>query len=177
MKMILGTRLRSAVRTGQGTTVADFPIWHVAAIFLFASPPFLAAALSAPHDTDSYYFNHAWVASFAAEISLANLYPRWLPALWDGAGGPDFYFYPPLTFYLTAFGVNGLGLSTDGAMIFAAWLLHIASGFGVWMLARSLGLHASARLVAAAVLVGLMLILTPVLRRRGGAGRSRARAS
>ncbi|MEO0429997.1 MAG: hypothetical protein AAF160_21470 [Pseudomonadota bacterium] len=155
MKMILGTRLRSAVRAGQGTTVADFPIWHVAAIVLFASPPFLAAALSAPHDTDSYYFNHAWVASFAAEISLANPYPRWLPALWDGAGGPDFYFYPPLTFYLTAVGVNGLGLSTDGAMIFAAWLLHIASGFGVWMLARSLGLHASSRLVAAAAVLCL----------------------
>ncbi|MFV0244801.1 MAG: hypothetical protein ACK5IB_07270 [Qingshengfaniella sp.] len=50
----------------------------------------------------SYGFNMAWLVAFDAAASWASPYPRHLPALWDGLGGLDFFFYGPLPFQIAA---------------------------------------------------------------------------
>ena len=50
----------------------------------------------------SYGFNMSWVKAFSDALSVNAIYPRFLPALWDGVGGFDFFFYAPLPFYIAA---------------------------------------------------------------------------
>ncbi len=44
--------------------------------------------------------NLTWAAQFAEQFRAGILYPRWMPDSFDGLGGPAFYFYPPLAFWL-----------------------------------------------------------------------------
>ncbi len=43
-----------------------------------------------------------WMKEFAAQFWSGNFYPRWLHGLQDGLGRPDFYFYPPLTLWISS---------------------------------------------------------------------------
>lgn len=53
-----------------------------------------------PSTSDSLRYNIVWTDQFRAAVAGGNLYPRWLPASWDGLGSPTFYFYPPLAFWI-----------------------------------------------------------------------------
>jgi hypothetical protein len=44
--------------------------------------------------------NLTWAAQFADQIRAGIVYPRWMPDSFDGLGGPAFYFYPPLPFWI-----------------------------------------------------------------------------
>jgi hypothetical protein len=44
--------------------------------------------------------NLTWAAQFAEQFRAGVLYPRWMSDSFDGLGGPAFYFYPPLPFWL-----------------------------------------------------------------------------
>ncbi len=44
--------------------------------------------------------NLTWAAQFSEQFRAGILYPRWMPDSFDGLGGPAFYFYPPLPFWL-----------------------------------------------------------------------------
>jgi hypothetical protein len=46
--------------------------------------------------------NLTWAAQFADQFRAGVLYPRWMPDSFEGLGGPAFYFYPPLPFWLDA---------------------------------------------------------------------------
>ncbi len=46
--------------------------------------------------------NLTWAAQFADQFRAGVLYPRWMSDSFDGLGGPAFYFYPPLPFWLDA---------------------------------------------------------------------------
>ena len=48
---------------------------------------------SSPH-------NHTWATQFADQFRTGILYPRWMPESFDGLGGPTFYFYPPMVFWI-----------------------------------------------------------------------------
>jgi hypothetical protein len=67
-----------------------------------------AALLSAPAlilgtlQSHSAPQNLAWAAQFSEQFRAGILYPRWMPDSFDGLGGPAFYFYPPLAFWLDA---------------------------------------------------------------------------
>ncbi|MEM8818515.1 MAG: hypothetical protein AAGE90_03150 [Pseudomonadota bacterium] len=129
-------------------TVRSFLI-HFALIALVATVLFAPAVLTGMPIGHSYYPNHAWTLSFAEALSWSNPYPRWLPGTWAGSGSPDFYFYPPLFFYVAALAQNTCCAHPDQAIAITGWLFHVASGIGVWMLARSLGLGSLGRLAAA----------------------------
>lgn len=51
---------------------------------------------------DSYHYNISWSVAFHEALSMGDPYPRYLPGLWAGHGGMDFYFYAPLPFYVSA---------------------------------------------------------------------------
>lgn len=46
--------------------------------------------------------NLAWAGQFADQFRAGVFYPRWMADSFEGLGGPAFYFYPPLPFWLDA---------------------------------------------------------------------------
>ena len=81
--------------------------------------------------------NLTWAAQFAEQFRAGILYPRWMPESFDGLGGPAFYFYPPLAFWLD--GVVSVVtfnlLSVSHRLALDGWLLLWASGLAmhVWL--------------------------------------------
>ena len=77
--------------------------------------------------------NLTWAAQFADQFRAGILYPRWMPKSFDGLGGPAFYFYPPLAFWLD--GVVSLVtfnlLSVSHRLTLDGWLLLWASGLAM----------------------------------------------
>ena len=74
--------------------------------------------------------NHAtFYSRFSAQLWAGELYPRWLPDLNAGFGGPTFFYYPPGAYYFTSLfkpffpadadGWRQLGASAAAAMIFS----------------------------------------------------------
>ncbi len=60
--------------------------------------PSLLFGAPAGHD---YHQQVVWIEAFTDRLMAGDLYPRWLGALWAGAGGPDFFFYPPLPYWIS----------------------------------------------------------------------------
>lgn len=67
-----------------------------------------AAILLAPSLLEGTLISHSspqnltWAAQFADLFRAGILYPRWLPASFEGLGSPTFYFYPPIAFWVDA---------------------------------------------------------------------------
>jgi len=97
-------------------------------LFVLSGALFLVPALLAPPMThDSFWIDVSWSRQFTALLRGGNLYPRWLPWSYGGLGSPAFYYYAPLSFYLT--GLFGLiGLPTYDALLTAFGAAWIASG-------------------------------------------------
>jgi hypothetical protein len=64
-----------------------------------AMAPELAIGLTV---SDSYRFYILWPDQFGDVFRSGHWYPRWLPLSWGGLGSPNFYFYPPLFFWVTS---------------------------------------------------------------------------
>src|SRR5579871_6276039 len=55
---------------------------------------------------DGYYdmlCQALWVKLFSLQFWHGDLYPRWLQDMYLGSGSPAFFFYPPLTYFITVF--------------------------------------------------------------------------
>jgi hypothetical protein len=101
---------------------------------------FAALLLLAPslmlgtHVTNSSPQNLTWAAQFSEQFRAGILYPRWMPSSFDGLGGPNFYFYPPLAFWIDALlsvaTANLLSLSYRLALSSA--LILFASGLAMY---------------------------------------------
>jgi hypothetical protein len=98
----------------------------------------LAMALMAPSflfgpgHTHSQLYNFIWTRQFADAMAVGEFYPRWLPASFEGLGSTTFYFYPPLTFWISG-GLDALGLTALQAMNVAVFLLLLASGLTMYL--------------------------------------------
>jgi uncharacterized membrane protein len=88
--------------------------------------------LLGPSHTHSQLYNFIWTRQFADAMAAGELYPRWLPASFEGLGSPTFYFYPPLTFWVSG-GLDALGLSSLQAINVAVLMLLIASGLTMYL--------------------------------------------
>jgi hypothetical protein len=44
-----------------------------------------------------------WIKLFNEQFWQGDLYPRWLQNMYAGNGSPAFFYYPPLTYFITAF--------------------------------------------------------------------------
>ena len=79
--------------------------------------------------------NLTWAAQFAEQFRAGVIYPRWLPDSFDGLGGPAFYFYPPIAFWIDAL----LSVATFDAFS-ASYRLSLASLLLLW--ASGIAMHA-----------------------------------
>jgi hypothetical protein len=80
-----------------------YPLLLLLAILLV-----IPATIGSPLLHESFEIDWVWANQFTAELARGNLYPRWLPLSNDGLGASVFYYYPPLSFYLSGlFGLIG----------------------------------------------------------------------
>lgn len=79
--------------------------------------------------------NLAWAGQFADQFRAGILYPRWMGDSFEGLGGPAFYFYPPLPFWLDAL-VSEITLNA----LPVTYRLAISTGVLLW--ASGLAMHA-----------------------------------
>ncbi|MEP7341196.1 MAG: 6-pyruvoyl-tetrahydropterin synthase-related protein [Acidobacteriota bacterium] len=79
-----------------------------------------------------------WSANFSNQFWAGDLYPRWLAGLNRGMGSPTFFFYPPLSYYLTSFFRLFFSPDTQGwqPLGFSALVAVIAAGACVYLWLR-----------------------------------------
>ncbi|MEM6422466.1 MAG: hypothetical protein AAF698_07740, partial [Pseudomonadota bacterium] len=135
----------------QWDAVIGATLLSMLALALF-TPSFLAGIPAG----DSYHFNYAWTSALASQWSLADPYPRWLEAMWEGAGSADFHFYPPLFFVVAAGAMAVTGGGAVMGQLIAAMVFHALSGIGTASLARALGIGRYGALAA-----GVAVMLAP----------------
>ena len=112
------------------------PVLLIAAVLLLA--PSLVLGTLSSHSSPQ---NLTWAAQFADQFRAGIVYPRWLPDSFDGLGGPAFYFYPPIAFWIDALlsVVTFDELSVPYRLSLASLLLLWASGFAMhcWLKAEA----------------------------------------
>jgi hypothetical protein len=107
--------------------------------------------------SDSYRFNILWPDQFGDLFRSGHWYPRWLPLSWNGLGSPNFYFYPPLFFWVTsAFdAISGGALPPERFVPLGTLTFLILSGLTMHAWLR---VHASER---AALFGAIAYVITP----------------
>ncbi len=99
----------------------------------------IAMACVAPVEGDDSSTHLHWISAFYAMLRSGVLIPKWLPDGFHGFGAPTFYFYPPLTYYLSSLLMWVTGI-VDPAKIFnlTGLLSSVASGATCYYLLRRL---------------------------------------
>jgi uncharacterized membrane protein len=92
-----------------------------------------------PVDGDDACFHLRWIPAFYELLKQGIVFPRWLPHGFHGFGAPTFYFYPPLTYYISSVVMllSGEALPEVVFRITAA-LTTVASVFTSYLLLRRL---------------------------------------
>lgn len=100
---------------------------------------FVGLAYLGTPEGHSYRFNMSWAQAFHEARMLGDPYPRYLPGLWQGFGGKDFYFYAPLPFYLSSAVQTILpGLDVNAAFAIMGAGLWVASAISGYIFLRVL---------------------------------------
>ena len=83
--------------------------------------------------------NYPWATQYIAASSWSDPGVRYLPGLWAGLGGHDFFFYAPLPFWPIATVVAPLcpGCSSETAFVLGAALFLVGSGLTMFAFLRS----------------------------------------
>ncbi|MCL5776854.1 hypothetical protein M1105_07630 [Limibaculum sp. FT325] len=103
----------------------------------------------------SVIFNLPWHIGFSKVHSIENIYPRYIPNLWGGLGGFDFFFYAPLPFFLSSIAnVFCEPCTPSEVFALAGGMLFIASGVTFYILVVRYADPVSAILGAAIYTVG-----------------------
>ncbi len=98
----------------------------------------LTAVIFGPPLGHSLPNNLVWLTSFDAAIWRGEIYPRWLPELWFGAGSPDFFFYAPLPFWISSVPGHIICWSCDvgGVLTAGEFIILALSGLAYFIFAR-----------------------------------------
>ncbi len=93
----------------------------------------------APVDGDDATTHLHWITAFFDLLRQGILVPTWLPDGFHGLGAPTFYFYPPLTYYVTSsiIGLTGI-LRPETVYNIAGLFSTVASGAACYYLLRKL---------------------------------------
>lgn len=109
-----------------------------ACALVFGLALLLVHGLTGTPEGESYKFNLPWFDAFRASFWAGDLYPRFLPDLWYGMGGYDFFFYAPLPFWIATLLGEASCPGCDSGTVFAlggAWMV-ILSGVTFFLFAR-----------------------------------------
>ena len=89
-------------------------------------------------DGQSTNLNYFWYKNFAAQFYDGDFLPRWLHHYFFDVGGPVFYFYAPLPFYLLSFLEPVFSNDTYPFLTLSIWhlLIYFLSGLGFYIFIR-----------------------------------------
>lgn len=128
------------------------------ALILFAMAVLAAFGLAGTPIGHSYLHNLPWFIGFREAFAGGTLWPRFIPYLWWGMGGLDFFFYAPMPFWIASLlgTASCLGhCSADTAFALGGGWMFLFSAASMYLLARN---FLTARL---ALLAGLIYMLLP----------------
>ena len=118
------------------STIDNRPLLSIAIVGITVTLPLILFGL--PYDSDDGVAHFLYQENFALQFWEGEVYPRWLSFINGGFGGPTFFYYPPLSYYITCvFGLlptnswHHLGLSTSFGLILSGsaafiWLREIS---------------------------------------------------
>ena len=126
--------------------------WALALLLpLFAAVPALVNPIE-EHAVDAALFHVYRAVVFAAAQADGWLYPRWVPGINGGLGGPLFTFYSPLIYFLmTVFHAPGIPFALTWRLVVA--LSFVAASAGMFGLGLALFRRADVALAGAALYV------------------------
>lgn len=96
--------------------------------FLCTFQPMIRQALPASHDIAFHLFQ---ADQFAGALASGTAIPHWVAASNNGHGSPNFIFYAPLSYYVTAI-FDLVAGSVPASMIATIWLSFFLSGIGMF---------------------------------------------
>lgn len=107
-------------------------------LLLAAALIHLPAFLHPVANTHSAVYNFLWTTQFADAFADGDFYPRWFPDSFEGLGSPTFYFYPPLTFWVSG-AWAAIGLDPMLAVAITGALFGAGSGLAMyaWLAPRT----------------------------------------
>lgn len=147
--------LRPSVRT----------FWWLLALMLPAFAVWQALAYPIEeHAVDAALFHVYRAVVFSAALADGQVYPRWVPAINGGLGGPIFTFYSPLIYLLMA-ALHGLGIPFALTWRAVVALTFLAASAGAFGLGLALFRQADAALAGAAAYVYAPYLLKDVFER------------
>ncbi len=93
----------------------------------------LIANITLPFAGYDSYCQIFWIGQWHSMWNARILYPRWMPGSFAGFGAPSFYFYPPLSFFLSS-GIYAILPNLSAAAVGKALglLAFAGSGFASW---------------------------------------------
>ncbi len=99
----------------------------------------LAPFVSTSYGLDSRH-HLQWISEFTTLVANGALVPRWVPTGFGGFGAATFYFYPPVTLYLTSI-ISSVTSITSATILFqtVSFLMTIGSFFTARLFLRSIG--------------------------------------
>ncbi len=89
-----------------------YDVWNKSSLLLFRYPALTISGFSALLFMPAFLWGAGgadlhcqslWVKFFSEQFWQGELYPRWLQDMFAGNGSPVFFYYPPLTYFITAF--------------------------------------------------------------------------
>ncbi len=112
------------------------PLRHILIMLGFAALLMAPAVLLGSGGIDMHY-QSLLTREFSAQFWHGDLYPRWLSNMFAGNGSPIFFYYPPLTYFITAFfmwlrPLDVFGYTPIAASAFLAVALS-GGAFYLWM--------------------------------------------
>ncbi len=128
------------------------------ALILFAIAVLAAFGFAGTPLGHSYLNNLPWFIGFREAFAGGTLWPRFIPYLWWGMGGLDFFFYAPMPFWIASL----LGTATCLGQCSADTAFALGGGWMFLFLAASTYLLARNFLTARlALLAGLIYMVLP----------------
>ncbi len=108
----------------------------------------IVMAIVAPVDGDDASFHLHWIPAFYALLHDGVWLPKWLPDGFHGFGAPTFYFYPPLTNYISSLAIWITGVHRPEAIFnLVALFSTLASGAACYYLLNRLGASRSSSIL------------------------------
>ena len=110
-----------------------YPLAIVAAVTV-ACIPLILVGVQSGHSAG---YNISWANGFTGQLLGGEIYPRWLVDMNEGAGGPVFFFYGPLPFYMMApAALFCQGCGANFVVGITEWLIVLLSGLAFYVFAR-----------------------------------------
>ncbi|MCX8068176.1 MAG: 6-pyruvoyl-tetrahydropterin synthase-related protein [Anaerolineae bacterium] len=116
------------------------------------------------HAVDAALFHIYRAVVFSTAVADGQVYPRWVPAINGGLGGPIFTFYSPLIYFLMA-ALHAVGIPFALTWRAVVALTFLAASAGMLGLGLALFHRAEAALAAAAVYVYAPYLLKDLFER------------